>query len=132
MKILKPGQHRLLERDQETIRVVSEMLEDLERNGMEAVRKYSARFDEWEPESFELSAGEIEKACGQLSEQALRDTDYCQGNVRAFRAGATGDDASAGSGDSAGGDAGAQAYPGGRGGQLHSRAGATRCSGPRR
>jgi len=84
MKVLKPGHHRLLERDQETIRIVSEMLEDLERNGMEAVRKYSARFDAWEPESFELSAADVERACAQLSLQAIQDTDYCQANVRAF------------------------------------------------
>jgi sulfopropanediol 3-dehydrogenase len=84
MRLVKDGQHRLLERDQETVRVVSEMLGDLERHGMAAVRRYSAQFDAWEPESFELSPAEIAQASAQLSAQALQDTDYCQANVRAF------------------------------------------------
>jgi sulfopropanediol 3-dehydrogenase len=62
MRVVKDGQHRLLERDQETVRIVSEMLGDLERNGMDAVRRYSARFDDWTPASFELSSAEIEQA----------------------------------------------------------------------
>jgi len=84
MRVVKDGQHRLLERDQETVRTVSEMLGDLERNGMDAVRRYSARFDDWTPASFELSAAEIEQAIDQLPAQAIRDTDYCQANVREF------------------------------------------------
>ena len=42
MKIIKQGGHRLFESDPETCRIVSEMLLDLERHGMDAVRKYSA------------------------------------------------------------------------------------------
>lgn len=37
MKIVKEGGHRLFERDPETARVVTEMLLDLEKNGMDAV-----------------------------------------------------------------------------------------------
>jgi len=84
MRVVKDGQHRLLERDQETVRTVSAMLAELERDGMDAVRRYSARFDDWRPAGFELSAAEIERAIDQLSAEAIRDTDYCQANVRAF------------------------------------------------
>ena len=56
MQIIKHGKHRLFETDGETSRVVSEMLSDLERNGMDAVRKYSRKFDDWDPPSFELSS----------------------------------------------------------------------------
>jgi sulfopropanediol 3-dehydrogenase len=84
MNIIKNGGHRLFEQDQETARIVSDMLLDLERNGMDAVRKYSAKFDDWKPDSFELSAGEIDKAVAAVPEQVIRDTDYCQGNVRRF------------------------------------------------
>ena len=63
MKI-KDGGHRLFEQDQETSDVVSGMLRDLEANGMDAVRKYSKKFDDWDPDSFELSPAQIEKAIG--------------------------------------------------------------------
>jgi sulfopropanediol 3-dehydrogenase len=52
VKIIKSGGHRLFERDPETAETVSRMLLDLEKNGMDAVRKYSRQFDEWDPPSF--------------------------------------------------------------------------------
>jgi sulfopropanediol 3-dehydrogenase len=84
VRLIKPGGHRLFESDEETARIVSEMLSNLEKNGMDAVRRYSSRFDEWSPESFELSDQQIAEAVSRLSEQAIADTDYCQSNVRAF------------------------------------------------
>jgi sulfopropanediol 3-dehydrogenase len=84
MKILKPGKHRLFENDFETAKIVSEMLLDLEKNGMDAVRKYSSKFDDWTPKQFQMTEAEIENAIAQVSPQAIRDTDYCQANVRAF------------------------------------------------
>jgi sulfopropanediol 3-dehydrogenase len=84
MKILKPGKHRLFEQDAETAGVVSRMLSDIEKNGMDAVRKYSRQFDDWDPPSFRMTEGEIAEAITRVSPEAIRDTDYCQGNVRAF------------------------------------------------
>lgn len=84
MKIFKNGGHRLFESDPETSRVVSEMLLDLETKGMDAVRKYSAKFDDWNPESFELSEEQINQAINSLDRQVIDDTDFCQGNVRSF------------------------------------------------
>jgi sulfopropanediol 3-dehydrogenase len=84
MKIIKQGGHRLFESDPETSRVVSEMLLDLERHGMDAARKYSAKFDNWNPASFELAPHQIEAATASLPKQVIADTAYCQGNVRAF------------------------------------------------
>lgn len=84
MKILKEGGHRLFETDQETSRVVSEMLIDLEKNKMDAVRKYSKKFDNWDPEDFELSEKEITESISKLDTQIIADTDFCQKNVRNF------------------------------------------------
>jgi sulfopropanediol 3-dehydrogenase len=84
MKTIKQGGHRLFENDPETARIVSDMLRDLERNKMDAVRKYSERFDGWNPASFELSAQQIEQATRSLDKQVVDDTAFCQGNVRAF------------------------------------------------
>ena len=84
MKVFKNGGHRLFENDPETAKVVSEMLLDLEKNGMDAVRKYSSRFDEWNPESFELDDKQINQAISELDQQIIEDTDFCQANVRDF------------------------------------------------
>ena len=84
MKVMKQGQQRLFETDAETAAVVTRMLVDLEKNGMDAVRQYSRKFDDWEPPSFLLSEAQIREAIARVPEQGIRDTDYCQGNVRKF------------------------------------------------
>jgi sulfopropanediol 3-dehydrogenase len=84
MKVIKQGEQRLFETDAETAAVVTRMLLELERDGMDAVRRYSLQFDEWAPASFRLSESQIVDAIAQVPEQAIRDTDYCQGNVRRF------------------------------------------------
>ena len=84
MKVFKEGGHRLFEKDLETARVVSEMLSDLERHGMDAVRKYSRKFDAWDPPDFELTEKQIQEASNELDPQVAEDTAFCQANVRQF------------------------------------------------
>jgi sulfopropanediol 3-dehydrogenase len=84
MRIFKEGGHRLFEKDPETARAVGEMLADLEAHGLEAVRRYSRKFDDWDPASFELTSAQIGEAIERLDPQVLQDTDFCQSNVRAF------------------------------------------------
>jgi len=84
MTIFKQGGHRLFEHDPETAKTVSDMLLDLEKNGMDAVRKYSKRVDDWNPERFELGEREIAQAIAGLNPRIVEDTDYCQDNVRRF------------------------------------------------
>src|SRR2546430_2731485 len=84
MKIIKAGGHRLFEHDAETAATVSAMLLDLEKNGMDAVRKYSQKFDDWNPDSFRLDAEQVDRAISEVPQVAIEDTDYCQQNVRVF------------------------------------------------
>jgi sulfopropanediol 3-dehydrogenase len=84
MKVIKEGGHRLFEEDAETSQYVQEMLQDLRENGMDAVRKYSQKFDDWNPTSFELSEQQINEAISKCDEQLIEDTDFCQKNVRDF------------------------------------------------
>lgn len=84
MQIVKQGGHRLFEKDPETARIVSEMLLELEKGGMDAVRAYSRKLDGWDPPDFEMSAREIDEAVSRLPEQVVKDTDFCQDNVRRF------------------------------------------------
>lgn len=84
MNVYKEGGHRLFENDPETAKIVSEMLSDLERNGMDAVIRYSKKFDDWAPGDFELDAKQIEAAIKKVEPQVLEDTEFCQQNVRDF------------------------------------------------
>jgi sulfopropanediol 3-dehydrogenase len=84
MRTIKEGGHRLFEEDEETTRYVAEMLRKLRREGIAAVREYSRTFDQWAPPDFELSKAQVGEAIAQCDEQLVKDTDYCQGNVRAF------------------------------------------------
>ena len=84
MQIIKNGGHRLFEDDPETAKLVSEMLLDLEKNGMDAVRKYSQKLDSWAPPSFEMTEAEVAATIAKLPAQVIQDTDLCQDNVRRF------------------------------------------------
>lgn len=84
MKIIKNGGHRLFENDQETSAVVSQILLDIEKNGMDAVRKYSRQFDNWELPDFELSPKQIRNIIASVPDQVIADTTFCQDNVRRF------------------------------------------------
>lgn len=84
MIVIKEGGHRVFEHDEETSRVVSAMLLDLEKNGIDAVRSYSKKFDNWNPPSFELTPQEIAEASAKCDEQLRSDTLFCQNNVRNF------------------------------------------------
>jgi sulfopropanediol 3-dehydrogenase len=84
MKVVKEGGHRLFEEDEQTSTRVREILQQLKKEGMDAVRKFSNEFDGWTPPSFELSESEIQTAINKCSDQLIKDTDYCQKNVRRF------------------------------------------------
>lgn len=84
MKVIKQGGHRLFEEDEETSKYVREMLKKLKKEGMDAVRKFSKQFDNWDPPSFELSEKEIQEAIAKCDQQLIEDTDFCQQNVRRF------------------------------------------------
>ncbi len=80
MLTIKAGGHRVLERDDQTARKVSEMLCDLEREGMDAVRRYSRELDQWDPPSFELSHKKSKQQSFVCDAQLKQDTEFCQNN----------------------------------------------------
>ena len=63
---------------------VEQILEDVEKQGDKAVQALSEKFDQYTPESFRLSAAEIEKAISQVSAQDLKDIEFAQTQVRNF------------------------------------------------
>ena len=47
------------------------VIEDIRRRGDEAVREYSQKFDKWAPESFRLSAEDVEKIIAGVPDQVI-------------------------------------------------------------
>ncbi|MFW5994632.1 MAG: histidinol dehydrogenase [Spirochaetia bacterium] len=84
MKALKEGGHTLFQRDEETAAYIGGMLNDLENRGMDAVRDYSRKFDDWDPPEFELTGAQIDEAISKCDPQLIEDTHFCQHNVRSF------------------------------------------------
>ncbi|TKA81154.1 hypothetical protein B0A49_02003 [Cryomyces minteri] len=64
--------------------VVKGVIDDIRANGDAAVRKYSRKFDGWEPAAFKLSKQDIEDIIAKVPDQIIKDIKEVQGNVRAF------------------------------------------------
>lgn len=65
-------------------RVVTEVLEDVQKTGDVAVKKSSKKFDSWSPPSFKLSREEIDNIINSVPAQLIKDIKEVQGNVRRF------------------------------------------------
>ncbi|WP_116201506.1 histidinol dehydrogenase [Amycolatopsis circi] len=63
---------------------VRAIIADIRERGDAAVRDCSAKFDAWTPESFRLSAEEIEKIVARVPGQVLDDIRFVQDQVRTF------------------------------------------------
>jgi sulfopropanediol 3-dehydrogenase len=66
---------------QETVR---DVIADIRQSGDEAVRRYSAKFDNWSPETFRLAPDEIQAAIDRLPRRTVDDIKTVQDNVRRF------------------------------------------------
>ena len=64
--------------------IVEDIIGDIEKNGDEAIRKYSDKFDKWTPKSFRLSKEDIKACYDELSEQVISDIRWAQTQVRNF------------------------------------------------
>ena len=68
----------------EVRRTVAEILEDVERHGEEAVRDWSVRLDDWDPESFLVGEEEIRAAARAVPEELKGHIAFAQRQVRSF------------------------------------------------
>jgi sulfopropanediol 3-dehydrogenase len=64
--------------------VVSQIILDIEKNGISAVIKYSEKFDEWNPSSFRVSDNEIQQAKKTIDPELARDIDFAREQVEKF------------------------------------------------
>ena len=64
--------------------VVAAVIADVAERGDEAVRHHSEKFDGWSPDTFRLSADDIDRIVSGVERQALDDIKTVQANVRDF------------------------------------------------
>jgi len=81
LKEAKPSPKEDLSEVRET---VSDILESVKNEGVEAVRRYSKNFDNWAPDSFKITKDEVEAAKSKLPTTMVEDIDYCQAQIRNF------------------------------------------------
>ena len=86
VKYLKSGlsQASRSEEDLKVRKVVEQTLASIEKDGDEAVRLLSQKFDNHSPESFRLSEQDIETAISKVSKRDLSDIKYAQTQIRLF------------------------------------------------
>ncbi|HYC05003.1 MAG TPA: histidinol dehydrogenase [Azospirillaceae bacterium] len=63
---------------------VEGVLAEIERDGDDAVRRYSEKFDQWSPPSYRLSPAEIKAAYDELPAQTIEDIRFAQTQIRNF------------------------------------------------
>jgi sulfopropanediol 3-dehydrogenase len=63
---------------------VAKVIADVRARGDDAVRQYSAQFDEWSPASFALDQGQIADIVATVPAQAIADIKTVQSRVREF------------------------------------------------
>jgi len=71
---------------QEIRDTVSRILSDVEREGVDAVRRYSEKFDGYSPDSFRLSQAQIEATLEGLDETVTQAIDFSLEQIRNFAA----------------------------------------------
>jgi sulfopropanediol 3-dehydrogenase len=65
---------------------VSEILDAVRRDGIEAVREYSRRFDGWDPPSFIVDAATVERAVASVDPELKRSIDFAASQIQGFAA----------------------------------------------
>ncbi len=83
LKQSKPEAERA-EDDAKVRRIVEDGLKDIEIRGDRAVRDMSEKFDNYSPESFRLTTGQIEGLMSKVSTRDMEDIKFAQTQVRNF------------------------------------------------
>ena len=65
---------------------VREVLADISASGIDAVRRYSRQFDEWDPQSFRVDADEIREAQSAVEPELVAQIDFALERIRSFAA----------------------------------------------
>ncbi|MXY02627.1 MAG: hypothetical protein F4064_15950, partial [Acidimicrobiales bacterium] len=65
---------------------VSEILADISTGGIDAVRRYSRQFDNWDPPSFRVTGVELREAQSAVEPRLVAQIDFALQRIRSFAA----------------------------------------------
>jgi sulfopropanediol 3-dehydrogenase len=63
---------------------VSRMLDEIRRDGIAAVRRFSTEYDKWSPSAFRVSKSDIDRAVASVSPELRDSLHFALGNIRKF------------------------------------------------
>src|SRR4029077_18287886 len=84
MEYVKRGGPIKAEDTQKISEVVSQIILEIEKDGISAVRRYSEKFDGWNPSSFRVGEGEIQHAKKTIDPGLARNLDLAREQVEKF------------------------------------------------
>ena len=86
IKYLKTGKsgEEVATQDAKVRKTVEDILDAITQRGDAALREYSLKFDNWDPESFRLTDEEIQSCYQAVSEQVKEDIGFAQTQIRNF------------------------------------------------
>ena len=84
MEYVKKAGSIKAEDTQKITEVVSRIILEIEKDGITAVRKYSEKFDGWNPPSFRVSGDDIQHAKKTIDPQLARNIDFAREQVEKF------------------------------------------------
>jgi len=74
----------IADQDDQVRQTVEQIISAIDTRGDIALREYSERFDQWSPDSFQLSADDIASCYEELSDQVIDDIKFAQEQIRHF------------------------------------------------
>ena len=85
-RFLKKGksESEIREANSKVRETVGEIIKEIEENGDTAVRKYSAAFDNWSPQSFRLTDNQIKEIVDRTPQTVIDDILFAQQQIRFF------------------------------------------------
>ena len=86
VKYLKTGKsgEEIATQDAQVRKTVEDILDSITQLGDVALREYSQKFDDWNPESFRLTEEEIQSCYAAVSKQVKEDIGFAQTQIRNF------------------------------------------------
>lgn len=84
IKVLKKSKERTEEDRSQLRQTVAGIIDNVMKNGDDALREYNKKFDDCEREVLQISKEEIEAAYAKVSEEDLADIKAAAANIRAF------------------------------------------------
>ncbi len=84
MKIIKKAKERTAEDNRQLRNTVSDIIDNVCRNGDQALREYSERFDGFVRDAFRVSREEIDAAYAQMDPSDIEDLKAAKANIEAF------------------------------------------------